>query len=381
MHTCFHFILLSIIIFDNKYSCFIENVQNDGIVSPLHSTSYCGENNKTATRNSPSPTKLRMSFTASTNLDKVIEAVSKGLMDDNHGLHVELKESRVEISPLKMPLVNGVQLNLNDTKVLLEQGNATVEVKTKASKKVKKEKEKEKDKEKKMEKEKKVEKDIEIEKEKVKDAEKEKDKDNEKDSKDKNKLREKLKRKTKVTPAEAAAAAAPASTELSSPQSTTEQDFKDEKLKSNEKDSAEMMHHDIAKIDNKIIGNSPDRCEVDTTIDSTNTNVLNASKDTKPTPENSLNGESANVFSSSIEGTVEGAATSTTTTTTVNQKSMERKLNRKHRKEKHRNKHGADAERSSSKEHKKKRKRKNHDHENTDAFPPAGSVPTIKIKV
>lgn len=57
------------------------------------------------------------------------------------------------------------------------------------------------------------------------------------------------------------------------------------------------------------------------------------------------------------------------------------KQSRKRRKEKHRSRHGSDGERSSSKEHKKKRKRKNHDVENPESFTLLDGVPKIKIKV
>lgn len=284
-------------------------------------------------------------------MDKVIEAVSKGLIDDNHDSNIELKRSRVEISPLKFPLVNGVQHNLNDAKVLLER-EATAQVKTKASKKVKKEKGKE----------------LEKEEESGKDKEKVKQKEKEKDNKEKNRIREKLKRKTKKTLAN----------DLSSSESMTVRNVKDEKFRSNGKDSTETMHHDTEKSDNKIIGQLLERTEMDATIDSTNIIVLNISKDTKSTPEHSLNCEQTANVPNKLNESIEDMATSTMA---FNQMSMDRKQNRKHRKEKHRNKHGPDTERSSSKEHKKKRKRKNHDHENAESFPPAGSVPTIKIKV
>lgn len=334
----------------------------------MHSPSHGSVNNGTVIAKSSSPTKLKktFTFTSSTNLDKVIEAVSKGLIDDHPNLSVEIKESRVELSPLIMPLVNGGQNNLNDSKVSIEEESVAAQIKVKPSKKVKKEKAKEKEVEKQKEKE--------IEKEKGREKVKEKEKEKEKDSKDKNKLREKLKRKTKDT-------TATKTTGLSSPETVAEPSFKDEKIKSNGKDITEsIINHDTAKSDHKIIRNSPERPEVDTTIDSTNASALNASKDTKPTPETSMNGDAANVLNSSNDGAVEGTPTSTTT---ASQMSAERKLNRKHRKEKHRNKHGPDTERSSSKEHKKKRKRKNHDHdhENSDAFPSASKVPTIKIKV
>lgn len=70
-----------------------------------------------------------------------------------------------------------------------------------------------------------------------------------------------------------------------------------------------------------------------------------------------------------------------TESTTNTNAEITHKQSRKRRKEKHRNKHGTDSERSSSKEHKKKRKRKNHDLENPESFSMADGVPKIKIKV
>lgn len=271
----------------------------------------------------------------------MIEAVSKGLIDDNQDPIIEIKQSRVEISPLNSPLTNGIQKNLNDSKVVLERQIVRSPVKSKASKNVKNEIEKEKEKEK-------------------------KDK-----NRERKKVREKLKQKTKPKPPN----------DMDSSRSTTVQGIKHEEIKSNEKYGVAGMNRGIEKSADKTTDVPPKSTELDATIDSTNINILNT-EHTETTPEQTLNCATATAdVPNNSNKAIESTATSTTSTPAIMEMNANHKLNRKHRKEKHRNKHRPDAERSSGKEHKKKRKRKYHDHENTETFPHAGGVPTIKIKV
>lgn len=275
----------------------------------------------------------------------MIEAVSKGLIDDDEDSHLELKRSRIEISPLKYKLTNGTQSNLAESnEISLERESADSNVKIKPSKKIKREKGKE--------------------KERVKDSDK--NADNAED-KGKNIVREKLKRKTKKSPA----------LDSSSAEVVPMQHIK-EYIKPNEIDKAETINHTSEKSNEKAIENL--QCgtdmEMDATIDSTNINILNGPVgETTPIPDKLSSCETVKLPSNSSEA-VEGMATSTHI-----EMNMIRKQNRKHRKEKHRSKHGPNTDRTSSKEHKKKRKRKSHDHENAESFPLACGVPTIKIKV
>lgn len=286
----------------------------------------------------------------------MIEAVSRGLTDDNSDLNIEIKRSRIDISPLKYTSTNSIQSNLNESnEVLVERETLNSQVKPK-SKKIKKEKEKEKENEKEKEQK----------EERVKEKEKQQEKEKEQKKKEeKGNVREKLKRKTKLA----------STTDLNSSQLTPMQHTNDENIESKEKCKPESMNHNSEKSNEKIIENVQELAEKDTTIDPSNATVLITSKDAKAISDHSLKSEAAKSIYNFSE-TVDCPEITTNAELNTN-----RKQNRKHRKEKHRNKHGPNDERSSSKEHKKKRKRKNHHHENTESFPLACGVPTIKIKV
>lgn len=385
----------------------------DGIVSP---TTPISEINKSESEKSLSKCEKSLSG-SSTNLDKIIEAVSKGIMDECHDSNTKLDSNHIEIKPLKSPKVNGIQAKLNDSKSPTKIEKSSPQSKVKSSKKSKKEKEKDKDKdnEKSKDKAKDNEKDKETDKnkDKVKDKDKnkdrdknkekekdmakdkdkdknlDKDKDNEKDKekvngkgkeietnkdkdkdkemgKDKTKVKDKTKEKTKRKE-KVKSIADPILSQ------TDIQGIKEESLK---EDENKQVNECV--IDKKDCGNSAECMKMDISVDSSNTSEVNLSKDPQPlTAENSINREAFKEHTTFMNGKIEGIVPLTKKLDT----DVERKQSRKRRKEKHRSKHGPDSERSSSKEHKKKRKRKSHDHENPESFPSSDGVPKIKIKV
>lgn len=315
----------------------------DRITSPLNSTNSIIESNKSDSGKSPSKCKKSINE-SSTNLDKVIEAVSKGILDEFHNSNADLDSNSIEIKPLKSPKVNGIQAKLNDSKSPTRVEKSSPESKLKANKKSKKEKEKEKDKD--------------------KDKEKDKDKDKEK-GKEKTKIKEKTKRKEKLK-------------QISDPNSsqTIDQEIKEEKLIPDEIQPAKQC-----MVEKNVCENSVEHMKLDISIGSSNTSEMNTSKDTQPlSSENSINRDASKEQNVFLNGKIEKIESAITPTKPIDPE-VERKQSRKRRKEKHRNKHGPDSERSSSKEHKKKRKRKSHDHENPESFPLADGVPKIKIKV
>lgn len=342
---------------------------NDGIISPVLSTSSAGgETNKSDIAKSPPKLRKSLVTASSTNLDKVIEAVSKGILEDNHDSIIGQKRNHIEVSPIKSPKVNGIQNKLNDSKSDVEQERAISPSKAKPNKKAKKDKEKSKDKEKEtvamvttVTASPTVAKEKEVNKEKDKNKNKDKDMEDKEKVKAKNNVKEKSKRKAKV-----------ASPDVLNTSPKTVVKVKVEKYKSEEKNVIETEHDDVSKTEMKIPENHSNDMPMNISADSTNTSELNTSKNAT-----SVNGEVCKAQHMFNDG-INGVATSTTTTMGTDN---ERKQSRKRRKEKHRNKHGQDAERSSSKEHKKKRKRKNHDHEKIESFPLADGVPKIKIKV
>lgn len=295
---------------------------DDSINSPEASTNSTNIPNKCESGKSPSKCKKSLSD-SSTNLDKVIEAVSKGILDET--IDSKLDSNHIEMKVLKSPKVNGIQSKLNDSKLSSQFEKSPSQPKVKGSKKSKREREKEKDKEK---------------------------------DKDKVKVKEKTKRREK-----------PRKTADPNPSQTEIQGAKEEAIKPDPNQVAKEC------VDDKKI------CDIkmDISIVSSNTSEINATKDTQlHLTVNSINDKEASkehnaIFNGKIEGTTSPAKSLDT--------DVERKQSRKRRKEKHRNKHGPDAQRSSSKEHKKKRKRKSHDHENPESFPLADGVPKIKIKV
>lgn len=313
----------------------LQNIE-DEIVSPVHSTSSISDANRSDVDKSPSKCK-KFPTSSSTNLDKVIEAVSKGILDESHDTSSEFDKNHVEMKPIKSPKVNGVQANLNETtkSPSVSPEKSSPQPKLKVSKKAKKEKEK---------------------------KEKDKDKDKTKE-KEKNKTKEKTKRKAKVKHV----------TESITTYSEA-QEIKEEPSKIDE--TVVNTEHSIEQ---KVAENHVEIAKMDLSMETTNTSEVNSSKDVQPIlAENSVNEVAANTTSTYLNGIIEEATTPPTKSTETE---SERKQNRKRRKEKHRNKHGLDSERSSSKEHKKKRKRKSHDHENPEPFPLADGVPKIKIKV
>lgn len=305
----------------------------DGDISTAEST-------KSDCTNSPVKPKKSLSE-SSTNLDKVIEAVSKGILDDSHNLN-EFNHNHIENRPMK---VNGVQTKLNDSKSPIKSS----ESKIKPNKKSKKEKErdkdkgKDKDKDKDMDKGKEKEKDMEKDKVKVKEKEKDKDKEKNKD-KEKIKVKEKTKRK-----------------EGSKSVASKKHDNSVDLLSNDESEKTKEFRTE----------NSAEN--------SLSANLVISIKDLRSQPtEKQVNGDISTVVNPVQNGNIEDI----TTTSRVTENEAERKQSRKRRKEKHRNKHGLDSDRPSSKEHKKKRKRKSHDHENpAETFPLADGVPKIKIKV
>lgn len=347
---------------------------NDGITSPTLSISSVGETNKSDAGKSPTKLKKSPSTASSTNLDKVIEAVSKGILDDNQEPSIELKRNHNEVSPAKSPKLNGVQVKLNDSKSSIESPEKSVSpIKVKANKKAKKEKDRTKDKDKTTgEDQEKKEKDEKVEgKQKEKDKiNKDKDKDKAKETdKDKTKSKEKVKRKPSVK----------SDDDLNmSPVKIGK--IKEEKHKPNEMKFVENVQPEVGDSLKQIKESHVELARISIPIDSITTTEINLLKNPQLTEHIPVNGD-ATVADNISNDRLENAITSTTTTTTAIEKDNDRKQSRKRRKEKHRNKHGQDTERSSSKEHKKKRKRKNHDHENPEHFPMADGVPKIKIKV
>lgn len=320
---------------------------DDGNASLTLSTSSICETNKSDIVKSP--LKCKKLFTgSSTNLDKVIEAVSKGILDDSPESMADLKTNHIEVSPVKSPKVNGFQAKLNDSKssVGSEASEKTDKIvspcKAKASKKAKKEKEKDKEKDK----------DKDKDKEKIKDKPKERDR-----------LKEKTKRKSKLKPA----------AELPSCQPKIEE-IKEEKPQTEKEEQTELANSEANKNESKVLENHTETKKLNNSVDSTITLEVNAPNSTQPLGESTFNGDGPDAHHTL---TIEIA----TTSTTIAESDAVRKQSRKRRKEKHRNKHGQDAERSSSKEHKKKRKRKSHDHEHPEQYPLADGVPKIKIKV
>lgn len=305
-----------------------------GTVSPAHSNNSITEINKSEIAKSPSKCKKLLSG-SSTNLDKVIEAVSKGILDECHGSNTELDSNHIEIKPIKSPKMNGVQSKLNDTKSPSKFDKTNPEAKVKASKKSKKEKDKDK------------------EEEKAKDNDEDKQKDMDK-VKEKTKVKGKTKRKDKVK--------SHADTNL-----PKTEEIKAETLKLDENEP---------KTKDCTVENSTESMKMDISVSSNNTTEVIIPKETQPlSPENAIK-----VQNEQTE-LLNGNAVDVIAPTKTLDAAIERKQSRKRRKEKHRSKHGPDAERSSSKEHKKKRKRKSYDHENPQSFPLADGVPKIKIKV
>lgn len=342
----------------------------DTIISPVLSNSSMSEANKSES-GSKSPLKCRKSFTgSSTNLDKVIEAVSKGILEATDE-PINSTNNDEPIQPLK---VNGVKAELNEAKSPVPTEKSSPQPKVKASKKAKKEKDKEKGTEKEKDKTKEKDKDKDKKKEKVKKKEKNVDKKKETDDgkdkekeKAKNKIKEKSKRKMKLK-----------ITADPNPPPSTVNEIKEETHKINPN-----AHAVNTKVDSHAISNQTDKSKMDISVDSTNTSEVNTSKLTPAvSADNSFNGD-ASAAHNNCNGKTEDTPAPTTPTAPTNslEAAEHRKQSRKRRKEKHRSKHGPDEKRSSSKEHKKKRKRKNHDHENPEAFPIGDGVPKIKIKV
>lgn len=307
----------------------------DGIVSPAHSNNSITELNKSESGKSPSKCKKSLNG-SSTNLDKVIEAVSKGILDECHGSNTELDSNHIEIKPIKSPKMNGVQSKLNDTKSPSKIEKTSPQPKVKASKKSKKEKDKEK------------------EKDNDNDEDKQKDKDK---IKEKTKVKEKTKRKDKLK----------SNADTNLPKTDDVKEIKEETLK---------LDEDEPNAKECTVENSTELIKMDVSVSSNNTTEVSTTKEMEPlSPENAI--KAAKEQPALMNGNAEDVIAPTKSLDAA----IERKQSRKRRKEKHRNKHDPDAERSSSKEHKKKRKRKSHDHEKPQSFPLADGVPKIKIKV
>lgn len=291
---------------------------------------------------------------SSTNLDKVIEAVSKGILDENQDNDTEFRVKSIEVKSLELSPVSGVQIKVDDSNgPLISPAKQSPQLKVKMSKKSRKEKEKVKGKEKSKERDEKTKekkKEIKedqngISKEKGKGKVKEKDKIKHKEkSKDKTKDDSKINRVKKL---KSVINANPANQETP--------------------DTTKIPKKDASNVQSE---NNIDEHDVDISLSMTNNSEETVSKTSQVfSIENSFNGQVSNGHNV-VDNTIDAEMSLKNGESVIDHK-------RKRRKEKHRSKHGTDTERSSSKEHKKKRKRKSHDRE----IPLSDGVPKIKIKV
>lgn len=343
-------------------------------MSPVLSTSSISDANKSESGKSPLKSKMMLSG-SSTNLDKVIEAVSKGILDGSREPSIDVKCNKIDVKTTKSPKMNGFQTKLNDS-ISSASSEKSSPLKMKASKKAKKEKDREKDKD----------------NDKQEETDKEKD-ENKNKSMDKVKMKEKIKTKIKE---KQKYKEKPKETDMKKDETKRKIRLKSDVESKLCQPKIRAIKEPVSKVDENTnsanyttesqIINESQKSEItklESSVDSNITSKVNTSKDTQSiSGEKTLNDEAFNAHSTTNGETVEIPITTPTVTHTIAMETdIERKLSRKRRKEKHRNKHGLDTERSLSKEHKKKRKRKSHDRENPEPFPLADGVPKIKIKV
>lgn len=344
---------------DEKTEAVIDStVMNNSAIKPVHSSP---ETNK-----SPSPIKRKL--TKKSNLDKVIEAVSRGLLSsEENDFDKKLNGKNKSDAPIVAQAIPAIETNGigkidKDFKPPLSTPTSPIkqekspQLKIKPNKKSKKEKDKQKDRVKN-----KLNKDTEIVKvngqqeisplnDSSKKVKKEKHK-KQKQHKNEESIEKPLNRSTEN------------STETTKPVA----DVKSDSLATNENNHIK----DDAPIEQQPVVQNVQNDSI----------VVNNGKPASPTQESPTQASEPIVELKPPPILTNGTSNAQLLPPENTANGIEHKQSRKRRKEKHRNKHGSDGERSSSKEHKKKRKRKNHDMENPDSYSLSDGVPKIKIKV